>query len=67
VIATFLHVHPFGANIDYIHSFLMRLSIKIRSSEIEELLERLPTVFKQDFHGVGASIEKRWKFIGFDI
>ncbi|XP_064638616.1 ecto-NOX disulfide-thiol exchanger 2-like [Lineus longissimus] len=67
VISTFLHVHPFGANIDYIHSFLMRLSIKIRSSEIEELLEKLPTVFKQDFHGVGASIEKRWKFIGFDI
>ena len=67
VIATFLHVHPFGASIDYICSYLTRLEMKTRSSEIEDLLERLPSVFRQDFHGVGASLEKRWNFVGFDI
>lgn len=67
LISTFLHVHPFGASVDYIWSYLQRLDIVIRSSEIEDLLEKLPTVFRQDLFGVGATLEKRWKFIGFDV
>ncbi|CAH1782176.1 unnamed protein product [Owenia fusiformis] len=66
LISTFLHVHPFGASVDYIWSFLNRVDITLRSSEIEDLLEKLPNVFRQDLHGVGASIEKRWKFVGFE-
>ncbi|XP_074658010.1 ecto-NOX disulfide-thiol exchanger 2-like [Tubulanus polymorphus] len=63
VISTFLHVHPFGASTDYICSYLSRLNLAmIRASEIEDLLERLPSVFRRDTHGVGASIEKRWVF-----
>ena len=41
-------------------------SFQIRTSEIEDLLEKLPSVFRQDLMGVGASLEKRWKFVGFD-
>ncbi|XP_041050989.1 ecto-NOX disulfide-thiol exchanger 2-like [Carcharodon carcharias] len=66
IISTFLHVHPFGASIDYICSYLQRLDAKISPSEIEGLMTRLQHVFQQEITGVGASLEKRWKFSGFD-
>ncbi|KAL2077490.1 hypothetical protein ACEWY4_026994 [Coilia grayii] len=66
IISTFLHVHPFGASIEYICSYLQRLDTKINTAEVEALLGRLPCTFKQELTGVGASLEKRWKFCGFD-
>ncbi|XP_067848619.1 ecto-NOX disulfide-thiol exchanger 1 isoform X2 [Heptranchias perlo] len=66
IISTFLHVHPFGANIEYLWSYLQRLDAKISSGEIEMLLLQLPHMFKQEFTGVGATLEKRWKFCGFE-
>ncbi|KAG5851823.1 hypothetical protein ANANG_G00055880 [Anguilla anguilla] len=66
IISTFLHVHPFGASIEYICSYLQRLDTKISTSEVEALLGRLPCTFRQELTGVGASLEKRWKFCGFD-
>ncbi|XP_034064016.1 ecto-NOX disulfide-thiol exchanger 2 isoform X1 [Gymnodraco acuticeps] len=65
IIATFLHVHPFGASIEYICSYLQRLDTKINTSEVEALLSRLPCTFRQELSGVGASLEKRWSFCGF--
>ncbi|XP_067903701.1 ecto-NOX disulfide-thiol exchanger 2-like isoform X2 [Heterodontus francisci] len=66
IISTFLHVHPFGASIDYICSYLQRLDAKISPIEVESLMTRLQHVFQQEITGVGASLEKRWKFSGFD-
>ncbi|GCB65383.1 hypothetical protein scyTo_0007706, partial [Scyliorhinus torazame] len=66
IISTFLHVHPFGANIEYLWSYLQRLDAKISSGEIEMLLVQLPHMFKQEFTGVGATLEKRWKFCAFE-
>ncbi|XP_068596455.1 ecto-NOX disulfide-thiol exchanger 2 [Brachionichthys hirsutus] len=65
IISTFLHVHPFGASIEYICSYLQRLDTKINPSEVEALLSRLPCTFRQEMTGVGASLEKRWNFCGF--
>ncbi|XP_029297169.1 ecto-NOX disulfide-thiol exchanger 2-like isoform X3 [Cottoperca gobio] len=65
IISTFLHVHPFGASIEYICSYLQRLDTKINTSEVEALLSRLPCTFSQQLSGVGASLEKRWNFCGF--
>ncbi|KAJ8014610.1 hypothetical protein DPEC_G00017420 [Dallia pectoralis] len=65
IISTFLHVHPFGASIEYISSYLQRLDTKINTGEVEALLTRLPCTFRQELTGVGASLEKRWKFCGF--
>ncbi|XP_041845922.1 ecto-NOX disulfide-thiol exchanger 2 isoform X2 [Melanotaenia boesemani] len=65
IISTFLHVHPFGASIEYICSYLQRLDAKINPSEVEALLSRLPCTFRQELTGVGASLEKRWNFCGF--
>ncbi|TRY81299.1 hypothetical protein DNTS_012130 [Danionella cerebrum] len=66
IISTFLHVHPFGASIEYICSYLQRLDTKITTSEVEGLLAQLPSTFRMELSGVGASLEKRWKFCGFD-
>ncbi|XP_006803291.1 ecto-NOX disulfide-thiol exchanger 2 isoform X1 [Neolamprologus brichardi] len=65
IISTFLHVHPFGASIEYICSYLQRLDTKINPTEVESLLSRLPCTFRQELTGVGASLEKRWNFCGF--
>ncbi|XP_053734289.1 ecto-NOX disulfide-thiol exchanger 2 isoform X1 [Synchiropus splendidus] len=65
IISTFLHVHPFGASIEYICSYLQRLDTKITPTEVEALLSRLPCTFRQELTGVGASLEKRWNFCGF--
>ncbi|XP_010784728.1 ecto-NOX disulfide-thiol exchanger 2-like [Notothenia coriiceps] len=65
IISTFLNVHPFGASMEYICSYLQRLDTKINTSEVEALLSRLPCTFRQELSGVGASLEKRWSFCGF--
>nr|XP_054365215.1 ecto-NOX disulfide-thiol exchanger 2 isoform X3 [Mirounga angustirostris] len=66
IISTFLHVHPFGASIEYICSYLHRLDNKICTSDVECLMGRLQHTFRQEMTGVGASLEKRWKFCGFE-
>ncbi|KAK6298633.1 hypothetical protein J4Q44_G00316880 [Coregonus suidteri] len=66
IISTFLHVHPFGASIEYICSYLQRLNTKINTGEVGALLGQLPCTFRQELTGVGASLEKRWKFCGFE-
>lgn len=66
LLSCFLNVHPMGASPDYIWSYVKQMQIQIRASEIEELLERLPSLFKLEVFGCGASLERRWKFTGFD-
>ncbi|XP_018584899.2 ecto-NOX disulfide-thiol exchanger 1-like isoform X2 [Scleropages formosus] len=66
IISTFLHVHPFGANIEYLWSYIQRLDTKVSAGELERLMLRLPRMFKQELSGVGATLEKRWKFCGFE-
>ncbi|XP_061826849.2 ecto-NOX disulfide-thiol exchanger 1 isoform X1 [Nerophis lumbriciformis] len=66
VISTFLHVHPFGANLEYLWSYMQRLDSKVSAGQLERLMVRLPLMFRQELSGVGATLEKRWKFCGFD-
>ncbi|KAM9710292.1 ecto-NOX disulfide-thiol exchanger 1 isoform 1-T4 [Menidia menidia] len=66
IISTFLHVHPFGANLEYLWSYIQRLDSKVSAGELERLMVRLPAMFRQELSGVGATLEKRWKFCGFD-
>ncbi|KAM3607476.1 uncharacterized protein V6R79_008439 [Siganus canaliculatus] len=66
IISTFLHVHPFGANLEYLWSYIQRLDSKVSAAELERLMVRLPSMFRQELSGVGATLEKRWKFCGFD-
>ncbi|XP_006822953.1 ecto-NOX disulfide-thiol exchanger 1-like [Saccoglossus kowalevskii] len=66
LLATFLHVHPFGASVEYLWAYISRLDSKVSPADIESLMIKLPTVFKQELFGVGATLEKRWQFCGFE-
>ncbi|XP_044746718.1 ecto-NOX disulfide-thiol exchanger 2 [Coccinella septempunctata] len=65
IISTFLNVHPFGAGLDYIWSYVSKFGNTMRPSDIELLMSRYPSVFKQKVMGVGANIERKWFFNGF--
>lgn len=66
LVSTFLVVHPFGASLDYVFSYVQRLSPFIRPKELEEILSRYTTIFCEEVSGVGAQIERKWKFCGFN-
>ncbi|UYV72864.1 ENOX2 [Cordylochernes scorpioides] len=65
IISTFLNVHPKGASVDYLWSYLQQLDPLILHRDIEALLSAYPSVFSQEIQGVGASLERRWTFVGF--
>ncbi|XP_074093740.1 ecto-NOX disulfide-thiol exchanger 2 isoform X2 [Cotesia typhae] len=67
LMATFLHIHPFGASVDYVWSYLQKIEPEIRPSEVEALMQRFPQVFKQELSGIGANMERRWQFSGFNV
>ncbi|KAH1018868.1 ecto-NOX disulfide-thiol exchanger 2 [Dendroctonus ponderosae] len=60
IISVFLNVHPFGAGLDYITSYVNKSIHNLRPSDIETLMVKYPTVFKQDLIGIGANMERRW-------
>lgn len=66
IISAFLNVHPFGAGLDYIWSYVSKLESNLKPSDIEVLMTRFPTVFKQELMGIGANIERRWLFNAFN-
>ncbi|KAG7211145.1 hypothetical protein KM043_010469 [Ampulex compressa] len=67
LIATFLHIHPFGASVDYLWSYLQKMEPGIKPNEVEALMQRFPQVFKQELFGIGANMERRWQFSGFNV
>ncbi|GFR00807.1 ecto-NOX disulfide-thiol exchanger 1 [Trichonephila clavata] len=66
LVSVFLHVHPFGANIDYICSYLLKTHPGITTRDIESLLRKFPNIFKEVSTGIGATLEKKWKYVAFD-
>lgn len=66
LLSTFLVVHPFGASLDYVFSYVQRFAPFLRPKELEEILSRHTNIFSEEVTGVGAKIERKWKFCGFD-
>ncbi|KAJ8919902.1 hypothetical protein NQ315_006431 [Exocentrus adspersus] len=66
IISAFLNVHPFGAGLDYIWSYVSKIESNLRPADIESLMNRFPTVFKQELVGIGANIERKWIFNAFN-
>lgn len=66
LVSTFLVVHPFGASTDYIISYLQRVVPRLRPKILDEILLRHNSLFQEYVSGVGAKIERKWKFCGFD-
>lgn len=67
LVSTFLVVHPFGASLDYVFSYVQRSSPQLRPKQLEEILTRYKSIFSEEVTGVGAKIERKWKFCGFDL
>ncbi|XP_071489520.1 ecto-NOX disulfide-thiol exchanger 1-like [Diadema antillarum] len=65
LLSIFLNVHPFGASTEYLWSYMQRVNPSITMSDIEALLNAYPTLFRQDLFGVGATLEKRWRYTLF--
>lgn len=64
LVSCFLNVHPHGATMDYLWSYLSQL-MTVRPREVEDLFDRMPDLFRQEVAGCGATLERRWVFIGF--
>ena len=65
LIACFLNVHPQGATVDYIWSYLTQLVPLVKQREVEDVIGRFPSLFQQVVSGVGASLERRCSFAGY--
>ncbi|KAF2364359.1 RNA recognition motif domain [Trinorchestia longiramus] len=62
--STFLHIHPKGASVDYIWSYIQQFDKEIKPIDVEGMLNQFPTVYKQITTGVGACLERKWIFTG---
>ncbi|GFR06090.1 ecto-NOX disulfide-thiol exchanger 1 [Trichonephila clavata] len=65
LISVFLHVHPFGANIDYICSYMLETHPAVKTTGIESLLTKFPDIFGDIYTGIGATLQKKWKYVAF--
>ncbi|GFX52603.1 ecto-NOX disulfide-thiol exchanger 1 [Trichonephila clavipes] len=66
LMSIFLLVHPFGANIDYICSYLLQTHPAVTKIDIETLLKKFPNSFKEVSTEIGVTLEKKWKYVAFD-
>lgn len=66
LVSAFLVVHPFGASTDYIWSYVNRFVPTVRPKGLEEILVRYSNLFVEDVTGVGARIERKWRYSGFE-
>lgn len=67
LVSAFLVVHPFGASTDYIWSYVNRFVPSVRPKGLEEILVRYSNLFTEDVTGVGAKIERKWRYNGFEV
>lgn len=65
IVSSFLSVHPFGASMDYIWSYLLKIDATLGLAEVENVLQQYPDCFELKLTGVGASIERKWMFVAF--
>lgn len=66
VMSAFLQVHPQGASLDYVVSYVRALFPKVSQATVYHVLQKHTDVFKKTTTGVGANIEHRWNFIAFN-
>ncbi|CAD0203612.1 unnamed protein product [Chrysodeixis includens] len=66
LLSAFLMVHPLGATLDYLVSYVKSLSPNVTQSAVHDVLKKYPDVFRRKTTGVGACIEHKWGFVIFD-
>ncbi|KAG8200402.1 hypothetical protein JTE90_028577 [Oedothorax gibbosus] len=64
MIGTFLNFHRFGESIESVHQYLLKFDPTVTSQNIECLMRKLPTVFREEVvEGVDDS-ETNWTLLG---
>lgn len=58
-------VHPQGASLDYVVSYVRALFPATTQAAIHHVLQKHDEVFQRTTSGVGANIETRWTFAAF--
>ncbi|XP_059053730.1 ecto-NOX disulfide-thiol exchanger 2-like [Achroia grisella] len=66
VMSAFLQVHPQGASLDYVVSYVRALFPHVSQATVHHVLQKHPDVFERATTGVGANIEHRWSFVAFN-
>ncbi|CAG5025606.1 unnamed protein product [Parnassius apollo] len=65
VMSAFLQVHPQGASLDYVVSYVRALFPHVSQATVHHVLQKHEDVFQHTTSGVGANIETRWSFVAF--
>ncbi|KAJ8713419.1 hypothetical protein PYW07_013789 [Mythimna separata] len=65
VMSAFLQVHPQGASLDYVVSYVRAIFPHVSQATIHHVLQKHTDVFERTTSGVGANIEHRWSFVAF--
>ncbi|XP_037869835.1 ecto-NOX disulfide-thiol exchanger 2 isoform X1 [Bombyx mori] len=65
VMSAFLQVHPQGASLDYVLSYVRAVFPAVSQAAVHRVLQRHADVFSRTTSGVGANIEHRWNFVAF--
>ncbi|XP_013141481.1 PREDICTED: ecto-NOX disulfide-thiol exchanger 2-like isoform X2 [Papilio polytes] len=67
ILTAFLMVHPLGATLDYLVSYVKSMTPNVTQATVLQILQKYTDVFQCKTSGVGATIEHRWSFITFDV
>lgn len=65
LISTFLYIHPLGASIEYICAYLETMQSNINIRDIENLMRKFGSIFKEETTGIGVNLVKKWKYLNF--
>lgn len=66
LLSAFLMVHPLGASLDYLVSYVKSLAPNVTHTTVHEVLKKYSDVFCRKTTGVGASVESKWFIVIFD-
>lgn len=61
-----MQVHPQGASLDYVVSYVRALFPEVSQAAAHRVLHKHGDVFQRTTSGVGANIEHKWSFIAFN-
>lgn len=66
ILTAFLIVHPLGASLDYLVSYVRSMTPNVTQATINQVLQKYPEIFHKKTSGIGASMDHRWEFVTFD-
>lgn len=67
ILTAFLMVHPLGASLDYLVSYVRSMTPNVTQATVLSTLQKYADIFRCQTTGIGACIEHRWSYVTFDI